>query len=214
MGQLFTNISVSLDGYVSGPDPSLEDPLGRGGEQLHEWVLATRAWNESHGREGGEPSADDDIVKETIERTGATIMGRKMFSGGSGPWEDDPNANGWWGDEPPFGHPVFVLTHHDREPLELTGTTFTFVTGGIEDALDQARAAAGDKDVHVAGGAEAVQQYLAAGLLDQLELHVAPLLLGPGGARLFDSLEPGSLKTTRVVESPAGVVHLSYEVNR
>jgi dihydrofolate reductase len=140
-------------------------------------------------------------------------MGRRMFSGGSGPWEDDPKANGWWGDEPPFHHPVFVLTHHAREPLELQGTTFTFVTDGIESALEQARAAAGDKDVQVAGGAQAAQQYLAAGLLEEVQLHVVPFLLG-GGARLFEN--PGGvalprLEQTRVVESPT-VTHLRYRV--
>ena len=140
-------------------------------------------------------------------------MGRRMFSGGTGPgpWADDPNANGWWGDEPPFGHPVFVLTHHDREPLVLGATTFTFVTDGIESALEQARAAAGGKDVLVAGGGSAVQQYLAAGLLDELQVHVAPLLLGDG-VRLFDQAA-GELELERVIASPA-VTHLRYRVVR
>jgi dihydrofolate reductase len=138
-----------------------------------------------------------------------------MFSGGSGPWEDDPNRDGWWGDEPPFHHPVFVLTHHPRETVTMKGgTSFTFVTGGIETALEQARAAAGEKDVAVAGGADVAQQYLAAGQLDELHLHIAPLLLG-GGVRLFG--EPGagatSLERIRVVESPA-VTHVSYRVVR
>ena len=215
MGQLFASLSVSLDGYVAGPDQSLEDPLGRGGEQLHEWAFATRAFRRIHDMEDGESGADDEIAAEFVERSGATVMGRHMFSGGAGPWEDDPKAYGWWGDEPPFHHPVFVLTHHEREPLEMQGgTTFTFVTDGIESALEQARDAAGGRDVSVGGGAEAVQQYLRAGLLDRLELHLVPVLLGPGGARLLDGLEPGSLKTTRVVESPTGVVHLSYEAVR
>jgi dihydrofolate reductase len=142
-------------------------------------------------------------------------MGRRMFSGGGGPWEDDPNADGWWGDEPPFHHPVFVLTHHPRETVTMKGgTSFTFVTGGIETALEQARAAAGEKDVAVAGGADVAQQYLAAGQLDELHLHIAPLLLG-GGVRLFG--EPGagatSLERIRVVESPA-VTHVGYRVVR
>jgi dihydrofolate reductase len=140
-------------------------------------------------------------------------MGRKMFSGGAGPWEQDPNANGWWGDEPPFHHPVFVLTSHARKPLELQGgTTFTFVTDGIESALEQARAAAGEKGVHVAGGANAVQQYLNAGLLDELQIHIAPMLLG-GGTRLLDNLDVGAieLRATRVQSSPY-VTHLKYEV--
>src|SRR3954463_15560309 len=161
MGQVFGNISMSLDGFVAGPEPSLEDPLGKGGEQLHEWAFATQAWREPHGRSGGEANVDSELVERTIARTGATIMGRRMFSGGEGPWEDDPNADAWWGDDPPFHHPVFVLTHHEREPVtKQGGTTFTFVTDGIQSALEQARAAAADKDVAVGGGAMAVQQYV------------------------------------------------------
>src|SRR4051812_46464121 len=170
MTKLFTDISVSLDGYVAGPDPSLEDPLGKGGEQLHEWVIALRSWREPHGYEGGEENADSELVAEQIGRSGATIMGRRMFSGGEGPWEDDPRAGGWWGDAPPFHPPVLVLTTQEREPLEMEGgTTFTFVSDGIESALEQARAAAGDKDVAVAGGGDAVRQYLRAGLTDELQ---------------------------------------------
>ncbi len=216
MGQLRADISISLDGFVAGPDPTLDEPLGRGGEQLHEWVVALKTWRESHGLEGGETNADSEIVAEGIAATGATIMGRRMYSGGSGPWEDDPKADGWWGDDPPFHHPVFVLTHHARETVvKQGGTTFTFVTDGIESALEQARAAAGDKDVLVAGGGEAIQQYLAAGLIDDLQVHVAPVLLG-GGTRLFAD-DPRStlpaIEPTRVVESPA-VTHLRYRVTR
>jgi dihydrofolate reductase len=212
MGQVICDISMSLDGYVAGPKPTLEEPLGKGGEQLHEWVLATRPWRESHGREGGEEgSVDSDVVDEHVGRPGATIMGRRMFSGGSGAWESDPNADAWWGDEPPFHHPVFVLTHNERDPVEKSGgTTFTFVTGGIESALDQARAAAGDRDVAIAGGGGTVSQYLAAGLLDELQVHVAPVLLG-GGTRLFDGYA-GRLECTRMVQSPTGVAHLRYDV--
>ena len=206
------NISVSLDGFVAGPNQTLEQPLGEGGEDLHEWVVRLKSWRERHGMEGGETGPDEEVIQESVERAGATIMGRRMFSSGSGPWEDDPKANGWWGDEPPFRHPVFVLTHHPREPLELQGTTFTFVTDGIEAALEQARAAAGDKDVHIAGGADVIQQYLGAGLLDELELHVVPLLLG-GGVRLLDGVTGVSLEPTRVVSSPA-VAHLRYRVGR
>jgi dihydrofolate reductase len=213
---LFLDISISLDGYVSGPQPSLEDPLGIGGEQLHEWAVATKAFQDAHGRGGGgEAGPDDEVILESITNTGATIMGRKMFSGGSGGWEDDPRANGWWGDEPPFHHPVFVLTHHEREPLQLGETTFTFVTDGIESALEQARAAAGNKDVAIAGGANAAQQYLAAGLIDELQVHVAPMLLG-GGERLFGSPGAGKLPgldLTGVIESPA-VTHLRYRTLR
>jgi dihydrofolate reductase len=205
---LIIDISMSLDGYVAGPEPSSEDPLGKGGEQLHEWALALKSWREPHGLEGGEVNVDSEVMADTLARTGATIMGRRMFSGGEGPWEDDANANGWWGDDPPFHHPVYVLTHHEREPLEMQGgTTFTFVTDGIGSALEQARAAAGEKDVLVAGGAEAAQQYLDAGLVDELQLHIAPVLLG-GGRRLLDGLTPMRLETTRIVESPTGVAHL------
>jgi dihydrofolate reductase len=213
MAKLKLDISMSLDGFVAGPDPTLEDPLGKGGEQLHEWILGLASWREAHGRTGGERNADDDLVRDGRESTGAVIMGRRMFSGGSGPWEDDQNANGWWGDEPPFGVPVFVLTHHDRETLPMKGgTSFTFVTDGIESALDQAREAAGDKDVLVAGGAEAAQQYLKAGLLDEIQLHIAPVLLGDG-VRLFDNVGPGDarLEPTAVVESPK-VTHVRYRV--
>lgn len=208
------NISVSLDGFVAGPNQTLEEPLGKGGEGLHEWVFRLKSWRDAHGMEGGETGPDDDVIAEAVERAGATIMGRRMFSSGAGPWEDDPKANGWWGDEPPFHHPVFVLTHHPREPLELQGTTFTFVTDGIQAAVEQARAAAGSKDVHVAGGANVIQQYLGAGLLDELELHVVPLLLG-GGVRLLDQVgdAPIGLELDRVAGSPH-VTHLRYRVRR
>jgi dihydrofolate reductase len=206
-------ISISLDGYVAGPDQTLEQPLGEGGEQLHEWAFGLAAWREAHGLEGGERNADSELVAETLAATGAVVMGRRMFSGGEGSWEDDPRANGWWGDEPPFHMPVFVLTHHEREPLvKQGGTTFTFVTEGVESALEQARAAAGEQDVHIAGGASAAQQALGAGLVDELLIHLAPVLLG-GGVRLFDGsgAEPVGLEIQRVVASPA-VTHLFYRV--
>jgi dihydrofolate reductase len=205
--RLTLEISISLDGFVAGPNPTLEQPLGEGGELLHEWAFATRAFREQHGLDGGEDSRDSELVAETLARVGATIMGRKMFSGGEGAWAGDPNAGGWWGDEPPFGHPVFVLTHHERESLELRGTTFTFVTDGIEAALELARAAAGDKDVALGGGARVAQQYLRAGLLDELNIHLAPVLLGDG-VRLFDG-DTGRLELDRVVASPR-VTHLRY----
>jgi dihydrofolate reductase len=211
MGKLTFEQSISLDGYSAGPNPSLEDPLGEGGEQLHEWALATMAWRESHGREGGERNVDSEVMDESIRSTGATVMGRHMFSGGEGGWDDDPRAQGWWGDEPPFHHPVFVLTHHAREPLELTGTTFTFVTDGIESALEQARAAAGDKDVAIGGGADVIQQYLTAGLVDEFQIHVAPVLLG-GGVRLLDNLGRDiEIEQIRVIEAPS-VTHVKYRV--
>jgi dihydrofolate reductase len=210
MPQLVLDISVSLDGYVAGPNPDLENPLGRGGEQLHEWVLGTRAWREAHGYQGGDDSADSDLAAELIQQASATIMGRRMFSGGSGAWDSDPRATGWWGDDPPFHHSVFVLTSHEREPLKLSDTTFTFVTDGIESALEQARAAAGDGDIRLAGGGDVVQQYLEAGLIDRLQLHLVPVLLG-GGARLFDERNQGKLELAHVGESPTGVVHLTYQ---
>jgi dihydrofolate reductase len=215
MGKLRVDISMSLDGFVAGPNQSLEEPLGEGGERLHEWAVALAAWRERHGLPGGETNPDSEVVEETPRNTGATIMGRHMFSGGAGPWEDDPNAEGWWGDDPPFHHPVFVLTHHARDPVtKQGGTSFNFVTGGIEAALEQARAAAGERDVAVGGGATAVQQYLKAGLLDELQVHVVPVLLG-SGARLFEKhldAGQGEVELTRVVQSPAGVVHLAYRV--
>jgi dihydrofolate reductase len=216
MGKLIFDISMSLDGFVAGPNQSLEQPLGKGGESLHDWVVATARWRESHGMSGGEAGADDDIVQEGLSNTGATVMGRRMFSGGEGPWEDDPNADAWWGDDPPFHHPVFILTHHSREPVSKDGgTTFTFVTDGIEAALEQARAAAGDdRDVALAGGANVAQQYLKAGLLDELQIHVVPLLLGDG-VRLFENhldAAPRELECTRVAESPTGVTHIRCRV--
>jgi dihydrofolate reductase len=214
MSRLTLDISVSLDGFVAGPDATTDQPLGVGGEQLHEWTYGTAAFRAAHGQSGGETGVDNDIAAEAARRAGATIMGRRMFSGGSGPWEQDENADGWWGDVPPFRHPVFVLTSHPREPLvKEEGTTFTFVTEGISSALEQARAVSGRKEVAVAGGADVVQQYLRAGLLDELQLHVAPVLLGRG-VRLFgpDPATP-RLECTRVVAS-AAATHLRYKVVR
>jgi len=213
MGAVVAEISMSVDGYVAGPDPGLEQGLGRNGEKLHEWAFASRAWNESHGRQGGEPSPVDDEVIEEMQAAGATVIGRRMYSGGNGPWDEDPNADGWWGDEPPFHHPVFVLTHHPREPREMEGgTTFTFVTDGIGSAVEQARAAAGELRVTIGGGASAIQQALAAGLVDELRINVAPVVLGDG-TPLFQPLEaPIELEQTRVTHSPA-VTHLSYRVS-
>jgi dihydrofolate reductase len=210
MSKVRAQISVSADGYVAGPNQSRENPLGEGGESLHDWVVALKAWREPHGREGGDVNESSSVVEEAKANVGAEIMGRGMFGGGPGPWPEEP-WNGWWGDEPPFHMPVFVLTHHERDPLTLGDTTFTFVTDGIESALEQAKAAAGGKDVHVSGGAEAINQYLAAGLVDELELHVVPLVLG-GGARLFDGVGPDlQLEQVRVVDAP-GVTHLKYRV--
>ena len=213
MARLVLDISMSLDGFVAGPNQTLEEPLGEGGERLHEWAFRLASWRAPHGMSGGETGPDDDLVREGLERTGAVIMGRRMFSGGKGPWENDPNSDAWWGENPPFHVPVFVLTHHEREPVEKEGgTTFTFVTDGIESALEQARAAAGDKDVALAGGADVAQQYLRAGLLDELRIHLAPVLLG-SGVSLFGELEGERprLKLTQVLEAPYAT-HLTYQV--
>lgn len=213
VSKVSVDITMSLDGFVAGPNPTLENPLGEGGELLHEWVVSTRPWRESHGLDGGETGIDAQVVSESLAKVGATVMGRRMFSGGAGPWAGDPNADGWWGDEPPFHHAVFVLTHHEREQVVKSGgTTFTFVTGGITAALEEARAAAGEKHVLVAGGANAIQQYLNAGLVDEMQIHVAPLLLG-GGVRLFDNVQgtPFELEYTQVIES-ASVSHLRLRV--
>jgi dihydrofolate reductase len=214
MGKLILDISMSLDGFVAGRNPTLEEPLGRGGGRLHEWAFATTSARERHGMEGGEANIDSEVVQDTVSATGATVMGRRMFSGGEGGWADDPRADGWWGEDPPFHHAVFVLTHHVREPLVMAGgTTFTFVTEGIETALEQAKVAAGDLDVALGGGASVAQQYLGAGLLDQLQVHVVPVLLGDGRRLFADGLlEAPELERTSVVSSPTGVTHLTYRV--
>ena len=210
MSTVRVHISVSADGNVAGPNQSQENPLGEAGERLHDWVVALRAWRAPHGLEGGEVNASNTVVEEAQANIGAEIMGRGKFGGGPGPWGEDPWP-GWWGGDPPFHMPVFVLTHHQREPLTLSDTTFTFVTDGIEAALEQARAAAGEKDVLIGGGADVINQYLDAGHVDELELHVVPLLLG-GGAGLFERIGPDlELEQIRVVEAP-GVAHLKYRV--
>lgn len=182
--------TISLDGYGAGPDQSPENPLGVGGEELHDWLVATRTWRKTHGKEGGTEGIDDEFAARPWENVGAWIMGRNMFGPVRGPWPDE-SWRGWWGDNPPYHCPVFVLTHHPRPPLQLKGgTTFHFVTTGPESALQQAIAAAGGKDVLVGGGASTIQQYLRAGLIDELHYAIAPILLG-GGARLFDDLGGG-----------------------
>jgi dihydrofolate reductase len=212
MTKVRVDITTSLDGFVAGPNQTLEQPLGENGMRLHEWAFAAASWREQHGLSGGEANADSDVIKESQDATGAVVMGRRMFSGGEGPWADDPNGNGWWGDDPPFHVPVFVLTHHARETLTMQGgTSFVFVTDGIDAAVAQARDVAGEKDVLVSGGASVVQQALRAGLLDEVQLHVVPLLLG-SGVRLFDGLDPTvELEATRVIESLT-VAHLRYRV--
>ena len=209
MGKLKFQIAVSLDGFVAGPNQSEEHPLGEGGMALHEWVFELEAWRRPHGREGGVVNASSEIFEESTANVGAVLMGRNMFGGGPGPWGVDP-WNGWWGEEPPFHVPVYVLTNHQREPLEMDGgTTFHFVTDGIEAAFEEASAAAGGADVSIGGGADVIQQYIAAGLVEEMWIHVVPVLLG-AGSRLFDETTAGSaFDQLGAVEAP-GVTHLHY----
>ena len=211
MSKFRCHISISLDGFVAGPNQSEENPLGEGGERLHDWAFALAAWRETHAKEGGEVNESSRILEERAENVGASVMGRNMFGPvGGGPW-DDGRWTGWWGDDPPYHHPVFIVTHHPRDPVAMEGgTTFHFVTDGVESALERAREAAEGKDVLLWGGGQVVQQYLAAGLLDELELHVVPVLLGDG-SRIFDNLRypEVQLEQVRAVEAP-GVTHLKY----
>jgi dihydrofolate reductase len=204
---------MSLDGYVAGPNQSVDNPLGEGGEHLHDWLFKLKTFRAIHGdMSGGETGTNDDVLREAFENIGATVMGRNMFGGGPGRWEQSL-WKGWWGDSPPFHHPVFVLTHFAREPLPMQGgTTFFFVTDGIESALKQARRAANGKDVALGGGANVAQQYLTARLIDELEIHVVPLFLG-SGTRLFDNVDCRKVKLEpiRTIAGP-GVTHLKYRV--
>jgi len=213
MTKVKCQISVSADGFVAGPNQSEEHGLGEGGEALHEWVVKLAAWREPHGREGGEVNASSAVFEEASGGTGAVVMGRNMFGPERGPWGEDP-WRGWWGDEPPFHVPVFVLTHHEREPLEMEGgTTFTFVTEGIERAIELAREAAGEKDVSIGGGGETIQQAMRAGLLEELLISQVPVLLGDG-IRLLDGVADAGVKLeqTRVIDAP-GVAHIYYRVS-
>jgi dihydrofolate reductase len=211
LSRLRFRISMSLDGFVAGPNQGVNDPLGVGGMRLHEWVFPLKPWRAMHGLDGGEVNESTRVVEESLANIGATVMGRNMFGGHPGPWDDKKPWNGWWGINPPFHHPVFVLTHHARERLELEGgTTFTFVTDGIEAALEQARRASGGKDVSLGGGAKAAQQYLAAGLVDEMEINLVPTLLG-SGERLFDGIgdDLHGLELVRTVAAPK-VTHLKF----
>jgi dihydrofolate reductase len=216
VGRVKAQISVSLDGYMAGPNQGEENPLGEGGEALHEWALKLSSWREPHGREGGE--RDDNPSNAVLEAaqadTGAVVMGRRMFGPLHGPWTE-PAWNGWWGEDPPFHTPVFVLTHHEREPVEMDGgTTFHFVTEGLESAMARAREAAGDADVSVGGGASTLQQCLGAGLLDEILVNQVPILLA-GGERLFDNL-PAGADGFELVDLVRGreAAHLTYSVRR
>jgi dihydrofolate reductase len=211
MSRLRLRLSISLDGFVAGPRQSVKDPLGVGGMRLHEWALPLAAWRAPHGLPGGEVNASTAVVEEALANVGATIMGRNMFGGHPGPWDPERPWTGWWGATPPFHHPVFVLTHHAREPLVLEGgTTFTFVTEGISAALEEARRAAGGKDVALGGGASTARQFLVAGLVDEMALSLVPILLGEG-ERLLDGAgdDLHGLEHVRTVAAP-GVVHLRF----
>jgi dihydrofolate reductase len=200
MPSVTCHISMSLDGFVAGPDQSRDEPLGKDGERLHEWAFAE-----------DRPDVDKRIRASIVEGNGAYIMGRNMFASGRGDWDLD--WRGWWGEDPPYHAPVYVLTHYPRDPVEMEGgTTFHFVTDGIESALEQARAVAGDLDVSIAGGASTVNQYLRAGLLDELFLHIAPILLG-SGARLFEDVGDTALEPVEAIHSPA-VTHVRYRAVR
>lgn len=209
MALVKAHLSISLDGFVAGPNQSLENPIGEGGDRLHRWMFETTAWREQHGEPGGAKTADSEVAAELQAGIGAHIMGRNMFGPGRGEW--DMSWRGWWGEEPPYHTPVFVLTHQPRPPLEmLGGTTFYFVTEGIDAALEQATAAAAGKDVRIAGGASTVRQYLAGGKLDELYLDVVPVILG-AGERLLEGAGDHVLEPVEVVASP-NVTHIRYRV--
>jgi dihydrofolate reductase len=210
------SITMSLDGFMAGPNPTRDEPLGKGGEDLHQWAFQASAWQEAHGGSGGDEGVDSEVTRANLEGIGAYIMGRNMFGGGipgGGEGEWDESWRGWWGENPPYHVPVFVLTHYPRESLEMEGgTTFHFVTDGIEAALERAREAAGDGDVSIAGGAEVVQEYMRAGLVDEFRVQVAPRFLG-GGSPLFDNLgEPlPQLELLETQGSPLAT-HMRYRV--
>ena len=210
MTSLRFRIAMSLDGYTAGPEQSVENPLGIGGTRLHDWVFPLAAWRRPHGMEGGTVDESTPVVEELLADIGATIMGRNMFGGHPGPWDPKKPWNGWWGNNPPFHHPVFVVTHHARAPLALEGgTTFTFVTEGIARAYELAQRAAGGKDVALAGGANIARQYLAANQIDEMQLHLVPVLLG-AGERLFDGAKDlRGLELVRTVAAPK-VTHLKF----
>jgi dihydrofolate reductase len=213
MSKLRCHISISLDGFVAGPNQSEENPLGEGGERLHGWAASLAAWREAHGGQGGEVNESTRIMEETLENIGAGVMGRNMFGPvGGGDWGSG-RWKGWWGDDPPYHNDVFILTHYPRDSVEMKGgTRFHFVTDGIEHAVERAREAANGQDVRLWGGAQVINQSIAVGLLDVLELHVVPVLLG-GGARLFENLGAADvrLEQVRAVAAP-GVTHVKYLV--
>lgn len=204
MSKVKYDVSVSLDGFTTGPNDSPELGLGEGGERLHEWLYDLASWREMHGREGGERGPESELLEESFAGTRAVVIGRRMFD----------NAERPWGEQPPFHMPVFVVTHEERQTLEKGETTFHFVTGGVEPAIAQAREVAGQGDVSIGGGSSVATQALAAGLLDEFQLHIVPLTLG-GGVRLFEGLPERQieLEPTRVLDAGA-VTHIRYRVLR
>jgi dihydrofolate reductase len=213
MSKVICHQSISLDGFTAGPNQSLHNPLGEGGMRLHEWMFATAAFRRMQGMSGGTEGPDSAVVEEIAsnEKVGAHILGRNMFDAGRGDW--DPAWKGWWGDNPPYHHATFVLTHHPRQPIPMQGgTTFYFVTDGIESALRQAREAAGGKDVQIGGGAATVQQFLRAGQLDELYLDIVPIILGKG-ERLLENVGEPRTTPVEVVASPT-VTHIRYRIER
>jgi dihydrofolate reductase len=207
------HMTTSLDGFVAGANQTLEKPFGDHTEHFNDWMWELAAVRKLFDKTGGDTGPSNDVFLERTANIGAFVMGRKMFGGGPGPWATEPRWDGWWGENPPYHAPVFVLTHYPRDPQPMQGgTTFHFVTDGIESALAKARTAAGDKDVVVAGGAQAVGQALRARALDMLELHLVPQILG-AGERLLDGITPGILEQDRVVPA-AGVTHLRYRIRR
>src|SRR6184192_731828 len=210
MGKLRFQVAVSLDGFVAGPDQSVENPLGVGGMDLHRWVFELEAWRRPHGQEGGQVNASTPVVEEAQANVGAVVMGRNLFGGGPGPWRDDHPWNGWWGDDPPFHTPVFVLTHHPRPSVQMNGgTTFDFLDASPAQALAQARQAAADGDVRIGGGPSTIREFLAAGLIDYAHIVVVPIVLGRG-ERLWDGLEALEDRfQIEAVNSPSGVTHVT-----
>ena len=210
MPRVRLSIAMSIDGFVAGPQQSVEHPLGIGGMQLHAWAFALASWRKPHGLEGGEVNASSAVVDELLDGVGATVMGRNMFGGHPGPWKADAPWSGWWGDSPPFHHPVFVVTHFAREPLALAGgTTFTFVTEGVTAAVAQAKQAAQGKIVSLAGGAAVARQALLGGQVDEMVIHLVPVLLG-AGERLFEGVpDLQGLTLTRTVAAPKAA-HLFF----
>lgn len=213
MSKLRVHIAISADGFVAGPNQTEQNPLGEGGERLHEWVVSLAAWRGMQGMEGGEVNESTPIVEESIQNIGAGVLGRNMFGPPSGGDWGDGSWKGWWGDDPPYHNNVYVITHHPREPLVMKGgTTFHFVTDGIERALERAKESARGQDVRLWGGGQVINEYMAAGLLDELELHIVPVLLG-SGSRLFENLGGAKvgLDQIRAIGAP-GVAHIKYRL--